>query len=371
MLRSAAVVAFGLGFLFAKVGSAAETMGYQGLLQNPDGTPRNGQVELLVRLWDAPTGGNILWSELHPVVTLVDGVFSINLGAVNTALPGVLKSLQADLWLGVSVDSEDLMPRQRLQTVARAFKAGAVDDGTIKARHLGEVCLEDQVLVQTPSGWACGTVSSGTACWDLNGNGVCNLASEDADGDGACDAVDCRGVPGPPGAPGQAGPQGPQGLQGPGGAQGPQGATGPEGPQGEPGPIGPPGPPGPGVARFELVGFTTTTFGGDQGVLGFTAACQAQFAGSRMCTSVEVMETVALPAGLTGFAWVRPVFITPVSGVLDASGQTANIADELTCARWQESTQGGFTGLAASGAGIFGRGGCNQPKPVACCAAEP
>ena len=37
---------------------------------------------------------------------------------------------------------------------------------------------------------------------------------------------------------------------------------------------------------FQLVGFTSATFDGSQGVLGFTLACQAEFPGSRMCTSV-------------------------------------------------------------------------------------
>ena len=32
---------------------------------------------------------------------------------------------------------------------------------------------------------------SGTSCWDLNMDGMCN-ASEDVDGSGACDAADCR-----------------------------------------------------------------------------------------------------------------------------------------------------------------------------------
>ena len=76
------------------------------------------------------------------------------------------------------------------------------------------------------------------SCWDLNGNVACDLATEDTDGSGRCDALDCRGPrgePGPPGrdgtdgadgapgAPGQDGTQGPPGLKGDTGNQGPQG----------------------------------------------------------------------------------------------------------------------------------------------------
>lgn len=51
--------------------------------------------------------------------------------------------------------------------------------------------------------------TEGMACWDANGNGVCDIAAEDVDGNGACDADDCRGPQGPMGATGATGPAGP------------------------------------------------------------------------------------------------------------------------------------------------------------------
>ena len=42
----------------------------------------------------------------------------------------------------------------------------------------------------------------GINCWDLNGNGECDRASEDMNEDNVCDAVDCQGPEGPPGATG-------------------------------------------------------------------------------------------------------------------------------------------------------------------------
>lgn len=77
--------------------------------------------------------------------------------------------------------------------------------------------------------------SNGLACWDLNGNGIFDIATEDFDGDGQPGVGDCQGVqglPGPQGIPGPVGPQGPIGLTGPIGPIGPQGATGPQGPAG-------------------------------------------------------------------------------------------------------------------------------------------
>lgn len=37
----------------------------------------------------------------------------------------------------------------------------------------------------------------GLACWDLDANGTCDLATEDKNDDGECDARDCQGEPGP------------------------------------------------------------------------------------------------------------------------------------------------------------------------------
>lgn len=45
---------------------------------------------------------------------------------------------------------------------------------------------------------------AGTACWDLNGDGLCG-SDEDADSSGDCTAADCQGAPGTPGSSGPAG----------------------------------------------------------------------------------------------------------------------------------------------------------------------
>jgi hypothetical protein len=54
----------------------------------------------------------------------------------------------------------------------------------------------------------------GLSCWDTNGNGVCDPATEDVTGDGLCDALDCRGPAGPPGKDGTDGTDGADGKDG-------------------------------------------------------------------------------------------------------------------------------------------------------------
>ena len=38
--------------------------------------------------------------------------------------------------------------------------------------------------------------AAGVACWDLNANSLCDLATEDINTDTLCDALDCKGDPG-------------------------------------------------------------------------------------------------------------------------------------------------------------------------------
>ncbi len=55
----------------------------------------------------------------------------------------------------------------------------------------------------------------GVQCWDINASGECDPATEDSNGDGACNALDCRGPAGPPGDDGQDGDPGDPGEPGP------------------------------------------------------------------------------------------------------------------------------------------------------------
>ncbi len=66
----------------------------------------------------------------------------------------------------------------------------------------------------------------------------------------------------------------------------------------------------PPAPRFQLVGFTEATYQGDATLFGLTGACKVDFPASRMCSSVEILET-SDPDAAVGLvdrvAWVRPV----------------------------------------------------------------
>ena len=106
---------------------------------------------------------------------------------------------------------------------------GEIGNGTILGATIPSVVQNFGTLYEGP-----------IACFDLNANGQCE-PEEDTNNDNTCNALDCRGQPGPQG---ERGPQGEQGPQGPQGEPGPQGPAGPQGIQGEQGPAGQPGPQG-------------------------------------------------------------------------------------------------------------------------------
>lgn len=103
------------------------TMRFQGRLVNP-GTldPRaEASVNINFRIYDASSGGTLLWSEGPVAAALDDGHFDAELGA---GVPLSSSVFAADgRWLEVEVEGVALAPRQRLPSTPWALRAAAAD----------------------------------------------------------------------------------------------------------------------------------------------------------------------------------------------------------------------------------------------------
>jgi len=114
------------------------------------------------------------------------------------------------------------------------------------------------------------------------------------------------------------------------------------------------------------------------GVLSLTAQCQQTFgSGTRMCTSVEILNSVNVPEAAewnTPTGWLRPVYLFASEETLgwyyDATG-LKSAPTEFTCGFWTNSSN--LQGLAVQnlGGGVVGhflRLECSEVATgVACC----
>ena len=126
----AALAALGI-FAYIPAARAAipRTISFQGVLASPSGAPKpNGVYTLVLRLYDAPSGGSVVWTEPNQAVTVSGGkgLFSTTLGA-----PTSFGSLAFDIpyYLEVQAQGEasPMTPRFSLKAVPYAFSTGTAN----------------------------------------------------------------------------------------------------------------------------------------------------------------------------------------------------------------------------------------------------
>ena len=156
-------------------------------------------------------------------------------------------------------------------------------------------------------------------------------------------------------------------------------SEGPPGPEGPAGPKGTNGTSSSSTRAFQFIGVTDNTFHGSGGIVRFSQACRQKFKDlySRMCTSKEIMLTVA-PPDLESIAWVQPSEVISIDGgskIRDFSGVQATTEDTLSCEGWTRVKTGkgltfknfdnipDFAGFGQMSASL-----CDISASVACCA---
>ncbi len=121
---------FLLVFLFCAVSYAGVPylISYQGRLADAGGNPlpEGTLVTVTFSIYDAPTVGSLLWSELGSVTVGKDGHFLVFLGS-NVPLSDAVFS-GSDRYLGMAVAPDpEMTPRTRLVSSAYAIRIGSVD----------------------------------------------------------------------------------------------------------------------------------------------------------------------------------------------------------------------------------------------------
>ena len=249
MRRFIAVTLFALASLFTGKALAQDqapiTLTYQGSLSNAAGEAINADRPMTFRLYTQAEGGDPVWSEQHDGVPVVDGVFSVVLGALSAIPDGFNPT--TPLYLGVTIDDDgEITPRMVVGGAIRAqWAAVAAQALDVRDRHIhpSAVNIGETPVINDQGQWV------GDPTGLVGPPGPAGPAGA-AGPNGADGADGAQGIQGPIGSTGAAGPNGAdgadgaQGIQGPigsTGAAGPNGADGADGAQGIQGPIGPTG----------------------------------------------------------------------------------------------------------------------------------
>ena len=114
-----------LVFASLAVAEVPRAISYQGRLTDGSGSPLDTTVSMVFTIYDDSTGSGSKWSETHPSVSVVDGLFNVILGRGTSPVP-IEDSVfnQPDRWLGITVGSDpELIPRTQLVSVPYAFHA--------------------------------------------------------------------------------------------------------------------------------------------------------------------------------------------------------------------------------------------------------
>ena len=112
---------------------------YQGVLTDQAGNPINGVRAIQLKIYDAPTGGNITYTEDLGNVSVQDGIYSFSFGANGTSNPltapvsgitdAIIGSNQA--WVETSINGVSQTPRQKILTVPYAMVAKKSEDAQL------------------------------------------------------------------------------------------------------------------------------------------------------------------------------------------------------------------------------------------------
>ena len=117
---------------------------YQGRLTNAAGVPITGSRSISFRIYDASSGGSLLWQESHPSITVTDGVFEVLLGSATAlSLP-----FDSQYYLATQVGSDaEMTPRQQLASSGYAYKAKQAEESdTLDGFHASATPEANKIL---------------------------------------------------------------------------------------------------------------------------------------------------------------------------------------------------------------------------------
>ncbi len=156
------LIVIGLFLLTQSVGARPSTapllqgailLNYQGTLADSSGNPINGNVEMVFDLYYEVEGGTSFWTEAYTgaqAIEVTSGQFHVLLGSQVALNP---TDLTGDLYLGITVNGEEMLPREMLTSVVRAVGiTGDLDMNGHDITSIGELTIKGtgQSIITNP-----------------------------------------------------------------------------------------------------------------------------------------------------------------------------------------------------------------------------
>lgn len=129
---------------------------YEGRFTDKDGKPLEGLFTITFRIYDAETGGALLWQESQQI-NIQKGIVSALIGSAATLdLP-----FDKPYYLELKVGDELMSPRQRMASAAYAMTAETISDTTLLVPQ-GLIAMWSGSAANIPAGWALCDGTNGT-----------------------------------------------------------------------------------------------------------------------------------------------------------------------------------------------------------------
>jgi len=144
---------------------------YQGILRDIPGNLQNGTFAMTFKIYNAETGGIALYDPLPTQVTVSNGLYNVRLGPVDST--SIFDG--NNRWLEVTVGSDLLSPRLRINSVAYALRAdvaGTAASATYAATSGTATDAAHAVNADKVNNIAANTSATANALYPLDSSGT-------------------------------------------------------------------------------------------------------------------------------------------------------------------------------------------------------
>lgn len=156
MVRPLAVIVCVCALLPGVARAVPSNLAVQGVLETSSGAPAGGPFDLVVKLWDAQSGGAQVHTQSFASVPVVGGVFEVELGPFAVDL----FALHDSVWVEVAVSGEPPLPRRRMLGAPWAQHARSADVAAVASDLACSGCLDPGHL---SFGYAASATAGGAA----------------------------------------------------------------------------------------------------------------------------------------------------------------------------------------------------------------